>query len=162
MRHRAVDNHQLAVIAQIEAGDQANPEDRLEGHGDLKLDASLFHAFPERGFHEFARAEVVGGGADGDPARGGADERLGDLAAGAVIEPDVEQQADAFAGGVDIGDERGMGLGLGGHEARAIAAHRLKAVDRGGEAEGFLLRAGDFGETVVILEDIRPLGAQAA
>ena len=131
----AVDDDDLAVVAQVDAAGKGPQKRVADRQAARHPDAGAAHRLPVLGADQGARAEIVGHRPAGDAAAGGADQRLDDLAAVIVGQPDVEQQVDMVGGRVDVGDHRiDRGVGIRQQPGR-IAADRPEAADRMAELE---------------------------
>ena len=132
---RIVDHHDLAVVAHVDAALERAREQEAdrERHGDPH--ARLGHALPVLGADHGAGAEVVGHGAAGDAAGGGALQRLDHLEAVGVGEPDVEADVDMALGGVDVGDHVVDHVVAVAEELALVAADGGEAGDRLADAE---------------------------
>ena len=99
-----IDDHQLAMIANVDpAADHAH-HDISDWQRDAKVDPSAAEVIPMGRADESPRAESIGEHADLDPAPGGTDEGVLEFQPVIVVEPDVEAGVDCFAKPIDVGD----------------------------------------------------------
>jgi hypothetical protein len=82
------------------------------------------------GADDSARAQVVGHGPTGHAAGSRTLQRLDDLDAVMVGQPDIEQHMDVIRCRIDVGHHRVDGCIGVRQEAGGIAAHRIKSTDR--------------------------------
>jgi len=129
------------VVAQVHAAERhvlqaVDVVQRLQ-----PLHPGLAQLFPARPVDEGARAQRIDHHPARHPAPRGGGHRVGDAAAGVVVQPDVEGDVHALAGLFDVGHQRvqraaavvfrRVGGAVGGAQQRhPVAAHRRQAVDR--------------------------------
>ena len=122
-----VDDGQLTVIAQIHPtpqGPHQGGQQGIAGRQDPNQpDPRLRHPRPKGGTDQQARAQIIRHGPAGYPPPRRPDQGLRHPGAIAVRQPDVEEQMDPLAGGVDVRHQAGDGvIGIRGQPTLVTAA----------------------------------------
>ena len=123
------------MVAQIDPALHQAQQRVADRQGPGHADAGAGHVPPELRADQRPRAEIVDQDPADDAARGGPFEGLDHLAAVGVGQPDIEQQMDVRAGGVDVGHhgvDRRVGVR---QQPPAVAADRPEAADGMPEAK---------------------------
>ncbi len=140
-----IDDHDLAVIAQIDAPGECVQQRVADGQCPREVYPGLIHGPPVLRADQETGAQVVGHGPAGDAATRGALECLGHLQAIVVGQPDIEHQMDVIAGGVDVGHHGVDGGIRARHQFPAVAAYGLKRADRAADPKQMPVAIRDLG-----------------
>jgi hypothetical protein len=141
----------FAVVPQVDSPPERPQQGVADRQGRGQVDAGIPHGPPVVRTDHDLRAEVVGHGPAGDASSRGALQRLDDLAAVVVRQPDVEEQMDVVLGGVDVRDH-GVDGGVGVREqVGRVAADRAEPADRMPEVEEMLEALRDLGLEVCLI-----------
>ena len=125
----AVNDGDLAVVAQVNAAGQQHAYRVAQGQGHSHFHASGLHGFPQWRVHQCTRAQTINHGTALHPALGGANQRLGNVAAGFVVQPDVVEHMNFVLRRIHILQHAGTGRSAIGHQFGAVALAGQKAVD---------------------------------
>ncbi len=140
-RDPVVHDHQLPVIAEVDASANDRPQRIAHGERHPDVATGVAHVAPVAGPDQPARAERIGEQPHLDPAAGCPNERVFELQSVVVGQPDVEAAMRRLARCVDVGDHVVHGGIAVRRQPRAVAAGRIEVVDRPGKGEGRPMRA---------------------
>ncbi len=130
-----VDHHDLAMVAQVHPAECQMTQARHVVQRRQRVHAGFAQLPPAPGAREGARAQGIHHDAASHAASSGGRHRVGDLAAVAVVQPDVEADVHMLHSLPDIGRQRVDG-GIGVfHQRKPVAGDRSEAVDRTAEIE---------------------------